>query len=943
MDLARLYQIDNFKPTIYQDKAIKSVSGPNLIIAGPGSGKSQVLLLRSLNLLINYEVPSDDIILCTFTEKAANQLKERLSYLLYKVDSNINVHDIKCGTIHNLCNRIIEDNIHISHFKNNYEILDDITQYLFFIDNFDLLLEQLEFGDKYLYRWSIKRKFDAIRNSILYINKICEESIDLNILRQSDDFFLKSLAILYENYFNLLIEKNRIDFSHLQKEAYYILQHPDFSWDFNNIYLMVDEYQDTNHIQESIFLNLTKENKNICVVGDDDQSIYRFRGATVKNILNFEDRFDHVHKFKLEYNFRSNRKIIALYNHFIQNIDWNDNSGNLLRLEKNITTGSKAQDLDYPSTLSVKSDPLLEPEIIAKFVNKIHKEKIIEDYSDVAILLKSVQSKYSDPYIEAFQKLNIKVFCPRARGFFLRTEISLFFGSFYLIFNYPEYSIKNSDLEDYLNASSSLFTEQIKNNVGDKYIFDQIYKNIRNSYEVIYRDILELFYEIISLDIFQNLLQDQNVAYNIGQLSNLIQKFQSYYDYIPFYKSKLSSFPYHFFSSFLNFLFSFGVNEYEDSEDLLPKGYIQLMTIHQAKGLEFPVVIVGTLSNKFTGTHVVDNDLLPFYERNTDEPISSYNLYDNVRLFYVAFSRAMNLLILLGSKNPNKHFGDILYYTLNLEETNIYELIDVHFKINKRTKLKKKLSITGDILLYETCPKQYEIFRDYNFSPSSTAQFTVGILVHNTIEQIHRNILFDDSFNPTLDDVLRTFEENLSILKMMNQVVIGSYLIDNARKNIINYYNNFRSYFKDIIDFEKLIVVEKDKFYLVGRIDAVVKNNDGIMLLDFKAQQRPDSLNSDIIDKYKNQLSIYIHQLNTKGGIVPNRNVLFFTGESEKNRAFLDLEISENDVTTAIGSFDSTAVKILSKDYLLSQFPDFDSICSQCDYRKVCFKNGNHS
>lgn len=148
MELKNIYKLCDFNPTPEQNKVVESIEGPNLVIAGPGSGKSQVLLFRTINLLVNRNIPPENIILCTFTEKAAAQLIERLALLLEKIDIDINIYDLKFGTIHSICSRIIDENIELSLFKNNYGILDEITQYLFIHENFNKLLEPLEFKKK---------------------------------------------------------------------------------------------------------------------------------------------------------------------------------------------------------------------------------------------------------------------------------------------------------------------------------------------------------------------------------------------------------------------------------------------------------------------------------------------------------------------------------------------------------------------------------------------------------------------------------------------------------------------------------------------------------------------------------------------------------------------------------------------------------------------------
>jgi len=938
MDLNKIFKIYDFEPTREQRKAIESINGPNLIIAGPGSGKSQVLLLRTVNLLLNYNVEPQNIILCTFTEKAASQLKERLSFLLEKLDNDITVHDIKCGTIHSICRSIIEDNIELSHFKNDFEILDEITQCLFLNENFGRLIEPLEFGQKYLYKWPINRKIFTINQAIEYLNKLTEENITISRLKESENLFHRSLGMLYDFYLEALKDHNKIDFPHLQKEALNILRNPRNKLDFSNVYLMVDEFQDTNHIQELIFFEITKCNKNICVVGDDDQGIYRFRGASVENILQFESKFEHTNKFTLNENFRSNDKIINVYNYFINSCDWTNIEGDYLRHRKRIKAGKNEQKARYPSSLSISVDTdTKEANLLASFVKFLMDNHVISDWAEVAILLKSVRQKYSDRFVEAFSRRGINVYCPRARGFFSRTEIELLIGCFHLIFKEASADLKDEKLKEYLTECEDQLLKAISDSKHDQKLIADLRNRLQTSEKSIARDVLEIFYDLIALDVFQKQLKDKNTAYNMGVMSQLIQKFQSYYHYVPFTKKKLDYFYLQFFASFLGFLKTAGINEYEDKEDALPKGHVHILTIHQSKGLEFPVVVVGTLSNKFAGTHYVDKELSNYYGRNISEPIEKYSLFDNMRLFYVAFSRAKHFLILLASKGLNRHFGNVLKYSRSLQRIDMKEIGALRFKPTEIKRLKRKLSLTGDITLYDTCPRQYQVFREYGFAPSSTAQFTVGILVHNTIEEVHKEILLNNT-QMDKDDVMARLEENIRILKLSNSKILGKNLIENARNQISNYYDNFSDNFDRLVDCEQLIILEKEKFYLVGKVDLLTGTDEEIELIDFKAYARPRVIDDAVLGNYKKQLAVYNYQLMEKCDKTPSRNIIFFTGEKLKNNAILDVDITNYDIDQALKSFEQTANKILNKEYSMKKLPDFDEVCSQCDYKKVCYK-----
>jgi superfamily I DNA/RNA helicase len=192
---------------------------------------------------------------------------------------------------------------------------------------------------------------------------------------------------------------------------------------------------------------------------------------------------------------------------------------------------------------------------------------------------------------------------------------------------------------------------------------------------------------------------------------------------------------FHLFNSFLRLLLASGINEYEDPDQPFPKGHAQVMTIHQAKGLEFPVVIVGSLDKQLATAKKVDQDLQPFYHRAPFEPPSRITLFDRMRLHYVAFSRPEKLLILTSHAQPKPHFAAIWQGLPQWPYVQKPLLAAQTFALKDRIPVKRSYSFTGDLKIYETCPRQYQFFREYDFTPSRSALIFFGLLVHQTIEE----------------------------------------------------------------------------------------------------------------------------------------------------------------------------------------------------------------
>lgn len=277
-----------------QKKIVETTEGPVLVIAGPGSGKTKTLVERVVNLLETGVEPAQ-IMVATFTEKAAKELLTRVSNMLIQRGSKVNPNDLYLGTLHSIFLRFIEEHQEYSKVRRNYRLMDPFEQtFLVYsnisafrsISDIDLIINPS--NKRFVNSW------DAANILVKRINVISEEALDPSDLSSSTDQVIRVLADCYQLYNQLLIDENALDFSSIQTEMLRMLR--DERTVLDSIqekirYFMIDEYQDTNTIQEKILLLLASKNNNICVVGDDDQGLYRFRGASIRNILQFADNF----------------------------------------------------------------------------------------------------------------------------------------------------------------------------------------------------------------------------------------------------------------------------------------------------------------------------------------------------------------------------------------------------------------------------------------------------------------------------------------------------------------------------------------------------------------------------------------------------------------------------------------------------------------------------
>jgi DNA helicase-2/ATP-dependent DNA helicase PcrA len=930
-----------------QKKIIGHADGPLLVIAGPGSGKTFSMVLRVINLLLSGKAKPNEIIICTFTEKAALELKDRISSVSRKVNYTEDLSELRATTIHGLCNSFITEYRHKTVLGNNYETLDELTQLLFIFDNFEVIAGA-PINDKYFNHWSTK--WTTIEGLKDYFNKITEELIVPEKVQESKNQFLQLVGDAYTRYERLLYENNKIDFAHQQKLFYELLLNNEIYESISNEikYVIVDEYQDTNYIQEQLLLKLSSKTNNICVVGDEDQSIYRFRGATVRNILEFGKNFSDCPIIKLTTNYRSHQNIIGAYNKWMGSSDWSNSKSSMgFRYDKTILPIPGFEYPEYPAVFSIYGTTGTdEANRFAEFVSFLKANNVIHDFNQIALLLHSVRLEHSGSYIEALNKKGIPTFCPRARAYFDNEEIQYLVACYAIVLGYYGTGRGN-------NNSRSL---TILGNYVDECIIKlaQKYGNANPLTKALQSYALEIsqlkesetldkrpadyLYQLLAFEPFRSFVKNENRSRNLAILSKLIITFQSYYHYTVITFKNREYLRYHFFNSFLRLLFEGGINEYEDADIPFPKGHVQIMTIHQSKGLEFPVVVVGSLDVNINTSKKVERDLTPYLHRQPFEPENRITMFDRMRLHYVAFSRSEKILVLTSSEAPKDHFTSIWQGLPQWPYVDQSLLQNQTFISKERQPVKKTYSFTGDLKLYETCPRQYQFYRHLEFSPSRSAVMFFGSLVHQTIEEIHR-IVLDNKFD-TLNEskISELFEKTFHFLQLSDTRAIGKETKEVAFKQIMNYFNQNQDEMKRVVETEVDVSIDKDGYILTGKVDLLMGSDGKLEVLDFKTAKKPSN-SPEMLLGYQQQLCTYAHILEKRYGKKAERLLLYWTSEENKKDAVMEFPFAQSLIEDAGKRFDVVVKNIEEKEFTVVKPPEM-AICRECDFRSYCSSEG---
>lgn len=852
IDLPSLWAAYNFAPNPQQEAAILHTDGPLFLTAGPGSGKTRVLLWRTLNLIVYHDVKPEEIFLSTFTEKAALQLKEGLQTLLGLVTNHTgkpyDISKMSVGTVHSICQKLIQDRRFTPDGSRRSApvLYDELKQYFLLYNRrfWNELLEISGFPDeesaqrainKYLDNKNVYSRHEAVTNCIKLFNRFSEECLDPAQVTSNREPELEALLKMYQHYLNKLNQHPRTpiaDLSLLQQKALQTIEAFEGSGKVFK-HIIIDEYQDTNNIQERIFFALARVYKNICVVGDDDQALYRFRGATVENLVEFENRCLKYLGIKptridLSINYRSKQHIVEFYKDFMNRSNWRRSDGNGFHRVADKVITAHNQD-KAPFVVCTQKKPAQDIyEEIAEFVHHLKTSGKVEDYNQIAFLFPSMKGNTRvQGFKTALESIGIPVYAPRAGRFLEIEEARAIYGLLFKIFGRPSHQGQASHgvqefrnwtlhcmayaenlmrqdphlatfvrdrqteidtiISDYelLNAFSEkkkwnpdgpFQEEMIRELASIAGLSSRANKNLtRRSFinavrasnqqkrpfllgYIINRitaldwSILDLFYQITGFDHFRRMFElaedgtDEGPICNLGLITQYLSRFNE--EYSPILSARFlreDMFVNVFFSSFTYALWRRGESEFENADDPFPKGRVPFLTIHQSKGLEFPIVVMGSLyrlEREPDKTEKLIRELLG----KEGEPLDRIAHFDNMRMFYVGLSRAENLLVLPDLKGQGLKVSEP--FKTILAERSLPYLEDLNLDTVPNTTSKKQeighfYSYTGDYLAYKQCPRSYMIFRKYGFAPSRSLTMFFGSLVHRTIEDLHRLLIHE--------------------------------------------------------------------------------------------------------------------------------------------------------------------------------------------------------
>ncbi len=617
-----------------QRAAVEYIDGPSLVIAGAGSGKTRVLTYKIAYLLSQGMKPWS-IMALTFTNKAAREMKERIGKL---VGNDLAQH-LYMGTFHSIFSRILRAEAEHIGFNNNFTIYDESDSRSLI----KAIVKEMGLDDKKYKPAAVHAKISMAKNNLM--SAAAYES-DAAIFEQNKRAQMPEVGKIFVAYVQRCKQANAMDFDDLLTLTYQLFrEHEDIRHKYaaRFDYVLVDEYQDTNHVQMSIVMQLCQEKQRVCAVGDDSQSIYSFRGANIDNILNYQRQFQGTRLFKLEQNYRSTQTIVEAANSLIKH--------NRNQIPKDVfSENAKGEKIQYKPAYSDKE----EAAIVAKDVKRIRREDGCQ-YSDFAILYRT--NAQSRSFEEEFRKQGIPYRIYGGLSFYQRKEIKDIIAYFRLvanpddeeaikrIINYPARGIGATTvlkIADCAHQNQVSFWEVI--GAPERYGL-AVNKGAMNKLET-FRLLISSFIERAqTTDVYElgdAIIKESGISQDImsGKDADDLARQENLEEFL----SGMSAFVEErreegrFDELFLqDYLQDVALLTDADSDGDKDEPRVSLMTVHAAKGLEFPTVfVVGLEENIFPS------------------PLSAASLREleeERRLLYVAITRAEKHCILTNAKN----------------------------------------------------------------------------------------------------------------------------------------------------------------------------------------------------------------------------------------------------------------------------------------------------
>ena len=903
----------SFAYTPAQREAIEFAGGNLQIIACAGSGKTQVISERVAHVLERERgagVGPANIVAFTFTDRAAASLKDRIAQRIRARLGEINgLAEMYVGTIHGYCLNLLQRRVP-KYFK--YQVLTDVQTRLFV----DRHSQQSGMGSVGF------RRFIDSRRYIEAMNILREGHIRWELLAGHP------VVPALQMYRELLDRRAYLDYTGIMEAAVELVESDaDVRGELAATvrYLIVDEYQDVNLLQERLVRALHGLGATLCVVGDDDQTLYQFRGTDIENILRFDQRYAPVETIRMQDNFRSSSGIVELARNVIRE--------NVKRLPKEMETGGH-QSFERGDILCQRfDDPDGEAAWIAAHIGSMVGQPFLDEigsqprglaYSDFAILFRSVRGNAA-PVLTALQAAGIPAIVIGFNNLFERPEIQ----AARALFGYMVGEVTEPDFAGFWRASHLGYTDaQWDVALGllrERRNFSPAARRVVYTLQRTYLNFLA------TLELREERIPSADaevIFYNLGKFSQVI----SDYEQIHFHSD-----PREKHASFYQFLVHQAGDYYPEGaqENALARpNAVQVMTVHQAKGLEWPVVFVpALLKNRFPAKAPGGRSVWHLLPTDAVANAADYKggLEEERRVLYVALTRAQKYLLvsfapIVGNqlfRLPSPFVGEITRTNLVLTRPAPRELAPPLVPQAKRAVVNLPLTFS-QFKYYQECPYQFKLRFLYGFNAPIEEALGYGKSLHDALAEIHQRSLAGRI--PDRADLAEIVARHLNVPFAYRE--LRETLLTSGLKAVSTYYDENRPNLDHLQHVEQVVELDLgDGIIVNGRIDLIRNLESGeTAIVDFKSNERAQEE-----DVSRVQLHIYTVGYRALTGESAD---LIEVHELEKGRVLVREEVSRDLEERTVGEIREAAAALRANH--LPKLVAWGKPCATCDFQGIC-------
>ncbi|HLD30783.1 MAG TPA: UvrD-helicase domain-containing protein [Patescibacteria group bacterium] len=954
-----------------QKEAVVHENGPLLIVAGAGTGKTTVITQRIAWLILEKKIKPDEILALTFTEKAAGEMEERVDQLL-----PYGYVDLWISTFHAFCERVLQDHAIEIGLPGDFKLLNQTAQWLLVrqnLERFDLDYYR-PLGNPTKFIHTLLKHFSRAKDEEIwpedYINYV--ENLELNkdsVFAEERDR-LKEVAKAYGVYQQLLLENNFLDFGDLINYTLKLFRTrlqvlEEYRKKFK--YILVDEFQDTNWAQYALIKMLSAPNNNLTVVGDDNQSVYKFRGASVSNILQFKNDFPEAKQAIIIDNYRSKQNILDLAYRFIK-----QNDPNTLEAKLNISKKleAKREGEGIIEHFHVESAEL-EAKTVADKILELKKDDETLKWNDFAVLVRA--NSQAELFMQAFDRGGIPYQFLASAGLYSKPIILDVIAYLKILDDYHEssavYRILNMplvqlDYEDIvkLNYFSRRKNWSLYETLKNAPVAGVSQESLRKINKILgfiekhagiarEKGVGKAVYSFLEdFNILKDLshkaeVGDLRAVENIGYINQFLKKIEDFERTNPDKSAK-------------KFLAELNMAVESGEEGALSPGFeegpetVKILTVHGAKGLEFKYVfIVNLVDLRFPSTNRKDPIELPGELVKETIPEGDIHLEEERRLFYVALTRGRDGVFLTsasdyGGQRKKKisrflvELGFVEPKTALMPKEEYFKGGEIHndtreFKIS----LPSKFSFT-QLKAFETCPLQYKFAHILAIPVRGKFVFSFGKTMHSALQKFFEQMLkvdahcqknlfgndtTDTSACLSLDDLLKIYEETWINDWYDNKAHEEEYK-KQGRQSLREFYKINKDNWPKVKYLELGFNLKIGDYTVRGAIDRIDKNVDGsVELVDYKTGSFPQD------EKCLDRDQLLIYQL--AASEIFNENVTklsYYYLSENKTISFLgtleDLSKTKEKIIATIEEIKQSG--FLPKPSLFT--------CKNCDFKDIC-------